>query len=103
MPLWGGRFEGRLDALAMRLNASLAVDERLWDVDIRGSVAWVRALARAGVIAPDEADQLCAGLQAVWAEFNAGTFAVLPGDEDIHTAVERRLGELVGEVAGKLH
>jgi argininosuccinate lyase len=103
MTLWGGRFEGSLDPLAMRLNASLAVDQRLWDVDIRGSVAWARALARAGVIAPAEAETLCVGLQKVWAEFNGGAFRYAASDEDIHTAVERRLGEIAGPVAGKLH
>ncbi len=103
MTLWGGRFEGKIDSLAMRLNASLSVDKRLWDADIRGSVAWARALVRAEVIAAAEAGELCAGLQAVWAEFNSGSFAFAPSDEDIHTAVERRLGELVGAVAGKLH
>jgi argininosuccinate lyase len=103
MTLWGGRFEGKIDPLAMQLNASLTVDKRLWDADIRGSVAWARALARAKVIAPEERETLCAGLQAVWAEFNEGTFVFAPGDEDIHTAVERRLGEIVGEAGGKLH
>lgn len=103
MTLWGGRFEGKIDPLARQLNASLAVDKRLWDADIRGSVAWARALARAEVLTAAEAETLCAGLQAVWAEFNAGSFAFAPSDEDIHTAVERRLGELVGTVGGKLH
>ncbi len=103
MKLWGGRFEGNIDPLAMQLNASLSVDKRLWDADIRGSVAWARALARAGVIAAAEADELCAGLQAVWAEFNGRAFAFASSDEDIHTAVERRLGEIVGAVGGKLH
>ncbi len=103
MTLWGGRFEGKIDPLAMQLNASLAVDKRLWDADIRGSVAWARALARAGVIAEAEAEALCAGLQTVWAEFNANKFEFVASDEDIHTAVERRLGEVAGSVAGKLH
>lgn len=103
MTLWGGRFESKIDPLAMQLNASLSVDKRLWDADIRGSVAWARALARAEVIAAAEAEALCAGLQVMWAEFNGGTFTFAPTDEDIHTAVERRLGELVGAVAGKLH
>lgn len=103
MKLWGGRFEGNIDPLAMRLNTSLNVDKRLWDADVRGSVAWARALARAVVITGEEAATLCAGLQTVWAEFNAGVFEFAPGDEDIHTAVERRLGEIVGAVSGKLH
>jgi len=87
----------------MRLNASLDVDRRLWDADIRGSVAWARGLAKAGVITDAEADELCNGLQAVWSEFRTHTFVFTPTDEDIHTAVERRLGELIGPTAGKLH
>ncbi len=103
MTLWGGRFEGQIDPLAMQLNASLSVDKRLWDADIRGSAAWARALARAGVITTAEAEALGQGLQTVWAEFNEGAFVFTPSDEDIHTAVERRLGEIAGVVAGKLH
>ncbi len=101
--LWGGTFNEAPDALAYRYNASLSVDQRLWAQDIRGSQAWVRALARAAVLSGDEGEQIDEGLQAVYAEFEAGQFVFGPGDEDIHTAVERRLGELIGPVAGKLH
>ena len=103
MKLWGGTFSEPPDALAYRFNASLPFDQRLWEVDIRGSLAWSGALARAGVLAPIEAEQIAAGLRQVQAEFAAGSFAFLPSDEDIHTAVERRLGELIGPAAGKLH
>ena len=101
--LWGGTFTEAPDALAYRYNASLSVDQRMWAQDVRGSQAWVRALARAGVLTGDEAAQIEAGLHSVYAEFEAERFAFVPGDEDIHTAVERRLGELIGPVAGKLH
>ena len=101
--LWGGTFDEAPDALAYRYNASLAVDQRMWAQDVRGSQAWVRALGRGGVLAADEVAQIEAGLERVYAEFAAGGFAFTAGDEDIHTAVERRLGELIGPVAGKLH
>jgi argininosuccinate lyase len=101
--LWGGRFSANIDALAHQFNASLPFDQRLWDVDIRGSVAWANALAQAGVIAPMEALQLVAGLQQIHDEFAASAFKFIEGDEDIHTAVERRLIEIVGPVGGKLH
>ncbi|BCX04896.1 MAG: argininosuccinate lyase [Candidatus Roseilinea sp.] len=101
--LWGGRFSGETDALMKRFNDSIGFDIRLWDADIRGSIAYADALARAGVITEAEAATLVRGLRAVHEEFAQGRFAVKPGDEDIHTAVERRLRELVGEVAGKLH
>jgi argininosuccinate lyase len=101
--LWGGRYTGPTDALLWELNASIGFDRRLAQVDIKGSIAYARALARAGVLTVEEAQTLIAGLEQVAAEFAQGTFVLAPGDEDIHTAVERRLGELVGPVAGKLH
>ena len=101
--LWGGRFSDKPDDLAFQFNASLPFDQRMWAQDIQGSQAWARALARAGVLTEAEAGQLVEGLNRVRAEFEAGTFSFGPSDEDIHTAVERRLGELIGPVAGKLH
>lgn len=103
MKLWGGRFEKPTDELMEQFNASIGFDRRLYDTDITGSVAYARALARAGLITEAERDTLIDGLERVRAEFAAGTFQVQPGDEDIHTAVERRLHELVGDAAGKLH
>jgi len=103
MTLWGGRFSGTTDEAMRRFNDSISFDVRLYDADVRGSIAWARALSRAGLITSAECDQLVAGLEKVRAEFETGVFGIRPGDEDIHTAVERRLGELVGSVAGKLH
>ena len=101
--LWGGRFAKSTDALLERFNASIGFDQRLYAVDITGSIAYAQALADAGVLTPTEAATLEEGLRAVRAEFEAGTFEFQPTDEDIHTAVERRLMALVGPVAGKLH
>ncbi|NLX10902.1 MAG: argininosuccinate lyase [Chloroflexi bacterium] len=103
MTLWGGAFSQPTDDAVRRLNDSLRFDWRLYDVDITGSIAWVAELVEAGVITPDERDRITAGLEQVRAEFARGEFQPAPGDEDVHTAVERRLGEIVGEVAGKLH
>ncbi len=103
MKLWGGRFDKPTDPRMEAFNASIGFDRRLWRADIRGSIAYARALERAGLLTPDERDRLVEGLEAVAREMEAGTFAFLPTDEDIHTAVERRLRELVGEVADKLH
>ncbi|MCP4518423.1 MAG: argininosuccinate lyase, partial [Delftia sp.] len=86
-----------------RFNDSLGFDQRMYEADIRGSVAYAGALARAGLISEQECEQLVEGLGQVYAEFEAGSFQAQAGDEDIHSAVERRLGELVGSVAGKLH
>ncbi|GAB4401239.1 MAG: argininosuccinate lyase [Anaerolineales bacterium] len=101
--LWGGRFSGKPDDTMRRFGDSIAFDVRLYAADIRGSIAWAGALARAGLLTDAERDPIVAGLEQVRAEFDAGTFQIKPGDEDIHTAVERRLGELIGPVAGKLH
>ena len=103
MTLWGGVFSQETDDAVRRLNDSLRFDWRLHDVDITGSIAWARALAEAGALTAAERDTLIAGLERVRGEFTRGAFAPAPGDEDIHTAVERRLREIVGDVAGKLH
>jgi argininosuccinate lyase len=101
--MWGGRFTQTIDDAFARLNASFGFDWRLYDADIRGSIAYAQALARARIIDDAECETLGRGLRQIKAEFDAGAFEAKPGDEDIHTAVERRLGELVGPVAGKLH
>jgi len=101
--LWGGRFSKATDSLVHQFNASLRFDERLYDEDITGSIAWARGLVGAGVLTLVEATTLVTGLEQVRQEFAQNNFPFAPGDEDIHTAVERRLTELVGAVGGKLH
>ena len=101
--LWGGRFSGETDPKMEEFNDSIGFDQRLWAVDISGSQAYARALGRAGMISAGEVDEIVTGLDAVHAEWAAGSFALKSGDEDIHTANERRLTELIGRVAGKLH
>ncbi len=101
--LWGSRFDRPPDEQFARFNNSFHFDWRLYDVDIRASQVYAAALARAGVIAGDEARAIQAGLERVHAEFARGAFEPSPADEDIHTAVERRLFELIGEPAHKLH
>ena len=101
--LWGGRFSGALDPLMEEFNASIDFDKRLWQADIHGSQAYARALARAGLLTEQEADQIVTGLEQVADEWRAGQFKIEAGDEDIHTANERRLTELIGPAAGKLH
>jgi len=101
--LWGGRFSGKTDPLMEQFNASLRFDRRLWKADIVGSQAYAAALARAGILTAAEAAQIVEGLGEVAAEWESGSFVTVEGDEDIHTANERRLTELIGPVAGKLH
>ncbi|MBP7687447.1 MAG: argininosuccinate lyase [Thermoflexales bacterium] len=103
MALWGGRFTENLNELAAELNNSLPFDWRLADVDVRGSIAWAQAIANAGVITADEATQLVGGLRQILDEVHNNQLDFNTNDEDIHSLVERRLGEIVGAVAGKLH
>ncbi len=103
MKLWTGRLSGSVDSAVAALNDSLPFDRRLARQDVRGSIAWARALMQAGVLTQAEADEIVSGLQIIAGEFERGEFVFAPDDEDIHTAVERRLTELVGPVAGKLH
>lgn len=101
--LWGGRFTGATDPLMEQFNASIGFDKRMWQADILGSQAYARALVGADLLTAAEAEEIVAGLDRVAAEWAAGTFELQEGDEDIHTANERRLTELIGAVAGKLH
>jgi argininosuccinate lyase len=101
--LWEGRIKGTLDERAAGLNRSLPFDRRLSAQDVRGSIAWTHALRQAGVLSPAESKQIEEGLEQIGQELADQTFVFAPSDEDIHTAVERRLGELIGAAAGKLH
>jgi len=103
MRLWGGRFTGATANEMLAFNNSLSFDRRLADADVRGSLAWADALVAAGVLTASEGERLKEGLDAIRAELAEGRFTFEPSDEDIHTAVERRLGELIGPLAGKLH
>jgi argininosuccinate lyase len=100
--LWGGRFEGRMAPEMVPFNLSLAVDQRLWREDVRASVAWARALGRAGVLNEQEGSAIVAGLERVGDRIEREGLGDAP-EEDIHSVVERMLGEEVGDLAGKLH
>jgi argininosuccinate lyase len=102
MTLWGGRFDERPDEVLWRFTAD-PIDRRLLEVDVEGSIAHVTMLGEVGVLASDEARSIRTALEAVLEEVRAGEFVFDDGDEDVHSAVERRLGELVGDLAGKLH
>ena len=101
--LWGGRFAQQPDQLAFNLNASLSIDQRMALQDVEGSRAWADAIHKAGILTDEEHASISLGLDTVRKEFSSGEFSFVPSDEDIHTAVERRLTELIGEAAGKLH
>ncbi|KAL7283526.1 hypothetical protein ACG7TL_002960 [Trametes sanguinea] len=101
--LWGGRFTGKTDPLMHEFNQSLRYDKRMYAADIAGSIAYAKALARVGILTDDEQRKIVDGLTAVGKEWEQGTFKIHADDEDIHTANERRLTELIGPLGGKLH
>ncbi len=101
--LWGGRFGAQTDARMEQFQDSIGFDHRLYRADVVGSQAYARALRRAGLLTAEECRAMERGLAEVLQEFEAEAFRIADTDEDIHTAVERRLSELIGPVAGKLH
>ena len=104
--LWHGRFGDSPDGALRALNDSLAFDRRMFREDIAGSRAHVRMLASVGLLSEAERDEICDALDQVQAEleaeFAAGTFVAAPGDEDIHTVVERRVSEIT-PAGAKMH
>ncbi|OLY84247.1 putative argininosuccinate lyase [Smittium mucronatum] len=101
--LWGGRFTGKTDPLMEAFDQSINYDRIMYKADITGSIAYVKAIQKAGIVTPEESELMQSGLSQVLQEWESGSFQVKPGDEDIHTANERRLSELIGSAAGKLH
>ena len=100
--MWGGRFREPMDPRLDRLNRSLPVDRRMWREDLATNRAWVGGLVGASVLTSEEGRILATGLDEVERQLTAGA-ADEADDEDIHSLIERLLGEVVGPLAGKLH
>lgn len=104
MALWGGRFEGQPDALFREINDSLPFDYRLARQDIRASIAWARAIQRAGVLDAKDLDSLTQALSDLEKRVAADpSLPLRDKDEDIHSWVERQLVERLGALGKKLH
>ena len=101
--LWGGRFTGKTDPVMEQFNNSISYDKTMWREDIEGSIAYAQAMGRCGILTVEEVDMIVEGLGRVKEEWEEGVFQLVASDEDIHTANERRLTELIGRVGGKLH
>jgi len=101
--LWSGRFEGGPADALLAFTSSLDVDRRMAGDDLAGSRAHVRGLARVGLLSADEAAAVLDALDTVESELADGSFAFAAGDEDVHTAVERRATEIAGAAGAKLH
>ncbi|OBA20291.1 argininosuccinate lyase [Metschnikowia bicuspidata var. bicuspidata NRRL YB-4993] len=102
--LWGGRFTGASDPLMDLYNASLPYDKIMYDADLTGTKVYTEGLSKLGLITGEELAEIHRGLEVIRGEWKNGEFVEKPGDEDIHTANERRLGEIIGKhIAGKVH
>jgi argininosuccinate lyase len=103
MRLWGGRFADASDPRAAEFGRSVDIDRELAEDDLRGSIAHVRGLGRAGLLAADEVERLIDGLEALAVDVRAGKLAWDPALEDVHLNLEAALGDRIGPLAGKLH
>jgi argininosuccinate lyase len=102
--LWGGRFTGEADAGFAKFNQSFSFDRRLLEADVRGSIAHSAGLASAGVLTNPEADEIKTALEQILATAQSDPkYLEDPAAEDIHSFVEARLIELVGDAGRKLH
>src|ERR1700723_1617304 len=99
---WGGRFGAGPDAVMQAINVSIGFDAKLWAEDIAGSRAHAAMLAAQGIISADDAAAINSGLSAIAAEIEAGTFTFVDALEDIHTNIEVRLTERIGDAARRL-
>lgn len=100
---WGGRFGEKTDRRVERFTESISFDRRLFEHDIRASVAHAEMLAHVGLITSDECQQIVRGLSEIRAEIEAGTFEFTLEREDVHMHVEAALIDRLGDVGRKLH
>ena len=100
---WQGRFEGTTDALIERFTASVQFDQRLYAVDIQGSIAHVQTLAKGQVLTATECEDMIAGLKQIQQEIEQEKFVWSPVLEDVHMNIEARLTDLIGDSGKKLH
>ena len=101
--LWHGRFDVAPADDLMAYTESLSFDQRLWRDDIVGSHAHVSMLVSVGLMSETDGASVLAALQTVGDEFSSGTFAFESTDEDIHTAIERRVTQIAGEPGARIH
>jgi argininosuccinate lyase len=101
--MWGGRFATGPADVMREINASIAIDKRLWREDLAASRAHAAMLGQTGILSPEDAAAIDQGLATIAEEHEAGKLVEDPALEDIHMHVEHRLGELIGPVAGRLH
>lgn len=101
--LWGGRFTKQTDDLVYHFNASISFDQRLLEEDIEGSIAHVVMLAKQGILTNAEKDSIVKGLGDIRREVLDGSLAVTEEYEDIHSFVEAKLIERIGDAGKRMH
>lgn len=101
--LWEDRFKKTSDEMMNRFGNSIAFDKVLYEADITGSIAYARALKKIGIFTDGGYARVVKALKQILREFNGGKFTIQPSDEDIHTAIERRLTETIGNLGRKIH
>ncbi len=102
-PLWGGRFEEGVGSLTQSYSSSVDIDKELYEVDIKGSIAYAEALKDAKVISPKELQRIKKGLMKILSEIESGKFEWKEGLEDVHMNIESALAKKAGNAAKKLH
>lgn len=101
--LWEGRFTKNTNALLEKFNASITFDKRMYAEDIKGSIAHSKMLSKQEIISQDDQTKIEKGLNQIKLEIENGEFIFKIEDEDIHMSIEKRLTEIIGSTAGKLH
>ena len=97
LKLWAGRFSKEVDSKVNDFNSSISFDSRMYREDIEGSIAHATMLGEQGIISDGDAMQIIAGLKQILADIEAGTLAIDPEAEDIHTFVEGELTARIGD------
>lgn len=103
MKLWGGRFDKSTDSLVEDFHSSISFDRRLYEEDIKGSLAHAAMLGKTGIISDEEAQAIIAGLKEVWEDIRTGKAVFEISAEDIHMNVESLLTAKIGVLGKKLH
>ena len=103
MKLWGGRFKTEEDSFMDKFNSSFNIDQRLWEQDIKGSIAHVSMLSKCHILSSDEAEKIIKALEQIHSEILDGTLLLEGEFEDIHSFLEYQVTQKAGAVGKKMH
>ena len=103
MKLWGGRFKTEEDSFMDKFNSSFNIDQRLWEQDIKGSIAHVSMLSKCHILSSDEAEKIIKALEQIHAEILDGSLLLEGEFEDIHSFLEYQVTQKAGAVGKKMH